>query len=119
MDYTPTKQIAKEIKSTLAGIPGLKLSVTSNVHRIDIAIISFNYECLTDASREKGYTTLNQYCFMESERITREAKTVFQLVDEIIKKYHWDKSDSMTDYFNCAFYYGYSVGRFDKPFTKA
>ena len=36
----------------------------------------------------------------------------------IMKENHWDKSDLMTDYFNCAYYMSLNVGEWDKPHTK-
>lgn len=115
MNNPSNKEIAKEIRSTLSGIPKLKLSVTSNYHHIDIRIMEFNYEMTTAPSVDEK-VSVNQYSFMEDSRLTKECKTVFQLVDEIIQKYHWDKSDSMTDYFHCAFYYSFAVGKWDKAF---
>jgi len=35
---------------------------------------------------------------------------------DIISEKHWDKSDAMVDYFNCAFYYNLSIGKWDKPY---
>jgi hypothetical protein len=66
----------------------------------------------------KERMSINQYSYKTSDKLTTECKVFFQLVDEIIMKYHWDKSDAMTDYFNCAFYYSYRIGRWDKPFVQ-
>jgi hypothetical protein len=65
-----------------------------------------------------GEYGVNQYYFNSDENLTVDAKILFNLIEEIVKKYHWDKSDSQTDYFHCAFYYSYSVGRWDKKFIQ-
>ncbi len=67
---------------------------------------------------ENESRSINPYWFMEDNNLTKEAKTVFQLVGAIILKYHWDDSDAMTDYFSCAFYYHYEIGRWDRKFTQ-
>lgn len=36
----------------------------------------------------------------------------------VITADHWDKSDIMSDYFHCAFYYDLSVGTWDKPYKR-
>lgn len=130
---TSTKEIAKEIKSTIGQLKGVKLSVTSDYNHISVSLMAAPFQVINNdeivyrgyCSREepavafKGHYSVNQHNFKENENLTSDAKIVFALIDEIVKKYHWDKSDSMTDYFNCAFYYDYSVGRWDKPFKQA
>lgn len=110
--YTSTKDIAKEIRNTIK-IKGVKLSVTKDHNSIYVRLMEAPFEATTDGD---NYKQLNQYYYLESDTVTKEAKTIFQLVQEIIDKYHWDDSDSMTDYFSCAFYYNYHIGRWDKDF---
>ena len=112
-----TKEIAKEIKSTLSKLKDVKLSVTSDYNHINVALMEAPF-CPTIEPAEKPRISVNQYSYKTSEILSTDTKVFFQLVDEIIKKYHWDKSDAMTDYFNCAFYYSYGVGRWDKPFVQ-
>jgi len=109
-----TKEIAKEIRTTLKELNGVKLSVTSDYNHIQVNIMEAPFNVYINNDMESG--SVNHYSYMNSESLTTEAKTVFQLVDEIILKYHWDKSDAMTDYFNCAFYYSYEIGKWDRPF---
>ena len=59
---------------------------------------------------------MNHYHF-QNTNFTDYGKKLFQAIHEIILKYHWDESDSMTDYFHCAFYYNLHIGKWDKPFT--
>jgi hypothetical protein len=92
----------------------VKVSVTSDYNSIDIYLMSAPWVAIAN---EENRIQVNHYYFMEDERLTKEAKVIFQLIDEIIAKYHWDESDPMTDYFNCAFYYSYAVGKWDRPFV--
>lgn len=103
-----TKEIAKEIKNEIQKIKGVKLSVRSDYNSIDVHVMQAPFAVLNGSMDHKQ---INRYYFNEDDDLTKEGKTLFNLIDEIIKKYHWDKSDLMTDYFNCAFYYHYSVGK--------
>lgn len=130
---TSTKEIAKEIKTTISQLNGVKLSVTSDYNHISVSLMAAPFQVINNdeivyqgySQREEvvkkfnGHYGVNQHTVKENINLTSDAKIVFALIDEIVKKYHWDKSDSMTDYFNCAFYYDYSVGRWDKPFQKS
>ena len=109
-----TKEIGKEIK-TLQQIKGVKLSVICDYNHISVSLMEAPFEVYVEGYENEG-RGVNHYSFMENKNLTKEAKLVFQMVDEIIKKYHWDESDSMTDYFHCAFYYSYGIGKWDKPF---
>lgn len=121
--YVRTKDIAAEIRAYFKPLNGVKLSVTADYDHINIKLMqapfnALNEDKLSDYERQCKYLQLNHFYLMEDDRITKEAKTIFQMVHEIILKYHWDESDSMTDYFNCAFYYSFSVGDWNKPFAQ-
>lgn len=36
---------------------------------------------------------------------------LLKIVNDIVGKYHWDESDSQTDYFHCAFYMSLDIGK--------
>jgi hypothetical protein len=116
MTRTNTKEIAKEIREMIKTVKGVKLSVTSDYNHIDVTIMAAPFEALMPQYSDKKYSPVNHYSFERSDLLTPEAVDVFKKVNEIILKYHWDESDAMTDYFNCAFYYSYAVGKWDKPF---
>jgi len=117
MNNPTTKEIAKEIRTTLSKLDGIKISVTSDHNHINVALTQAPFSP-TIEPMEKERMSINQYSYKTSEKLTTECKVFFQLVDEIIMKYHWDMSDAMTDYFNCAFYYSYGIGRWEKPFVQ-
>lgn len=120
-----TKEIAKEIREyfkPMAKSNNLKLSVTTEYKRIDIAIISFNEDLISiedEFYKNYGYKSVNHYSFRNSDYLTVSARTLFGMINDIIQKYHYDRSDIMTDYFDTNFYYSFSVGKFDKPFILA
>ena len=60
------------------------------------------------------YAQVNQYHY--KERWDAESEDVFDRMLAIIKKDWWDESDSMTDYFNTAFYFHLNIGKWDKPY---
>lgn len=117
MKYATCKEIAKEIREAFKPLSGVKVSVTSNVNHIYVQLMEAPF-CPTVEPMEKGSISVNQYSFMRSETLSVDAKVFFQLCEDIIKRHHWDESDSMTDYFNCAFYYSYEVGKWDRPFVQ-
>jgi len=111
-----TKEIAKEIKSEIQKIKGVKLSVTcKHNHLIDISVMQAPFAVLVN--EDVNHIPINHHYLDENIDLTKEGKTLFNLIDEIVKKYHWDESDPMTDYFFCAFYYHYSVGKWDRRFV--
>jgi hypothetical protein len=116
MENKSTKEIAKELRDTLKKLNGVKVSVVSDYNHIRVSLMQAPFQAFTDANA-KQYASVNQYSYKESESITVDTKVFFQLVDEVIKKHHWDKSDVQSDYFHCAFYYSYNVGQWDKPFV--
>lgn len=126
------KEIAKEIKNELQKLNGVKVSTSSKDDHLYVILVAAPFQPIVNNEIVyKGYSSferepkkfdgnysVNQYHFKNDDNLTVDAKVFFQLVEEIVKKYHWDKSDSMTDYFNCAFYYSYAVGSYDKPFKQ-
>lgn len=59
---------------------------------------------------------INHYSIKSNEWLTDRAKEIFLNVYEFIKSYHFDDSDSMTDYFNTNFYLHLGVGTYKNPY---
>jgi len=112
--YTSLPDICKEIKQTIQSeFKGVKLSATTSHNSIHIAVMEApEYLTIEKSTNE----SVNHYHF-QNTNFTDYGKKLFQAIHEIILKYHWDESDSMTDYFHCAFYYNLHIGKWDKPFT--
>jgi len=71
-------------------------------------------------SMPKDAGDINHY-HMESnlEQLERnDLLPVFAKIMEIGMADHWDKSDSMTDYFHCSFYFSMGYGKFNKAYSQ-
>jgi len=102
------KVIRNEIKKAFPAKDGWKFSVvTRNYSEVDVAIVQ--------APKEygfEGHESINQY-HIESNYNEKQAEMLSK-VYAIMSKEHWDESDSMTDYFHCAYYMSMSIGKWDK-----
>lgn len=56
---------------------------------------------------------VNHYWFKDHH--PGRSAAVFRKALRIIMRKHWDKSDTQSDYFNCAFYVNFGVGDTGKP----
>lgn len=113
-----TKEIAKQIRKDLKEqIKGSKFSTTisnySGGSSITVALMESDESVIKTKS---DYIQVNHYYIDESDHLTESGKEMMNKVMNIINKFHWDKSDSQTDYFNCNFYVHLHIGRWDKPF---
>lgn len=64
----------------------------------------------------ESYTDVNPYWFQDhfdgvAKAFLTEAFKALKSAD------YYDNSDAMTDYFDTAYYFGISIGRWDKPYT--
>lgn len=48
--------------------------------------------------------------------LTEDGHSALKQINEIIQKYHWDKSEPMVDYFHTNFYYHLSLGKWNMDF---
>ena len=105
--------------------PEIKFSVRNDNHstvRVTIKESPYKFE-LNGAE----YRDVNRYhfygaseCLNHNEELVKPHthQKMLKNILEIIGAKHWDKSDSMTDYFCCAFYYYLSIGSYDAPYKK-
>lgn len=131
-----TKIIRDELK---AAFPYVKFSVTNdnhssvNVHILeapfdfntsrpgcsykDVIHYSVNDHWLTADDERHQQTATNS----EGHSISQgdhEAYIFLRAVEAIITKKWWDKSDIQSDYFNTAFYFSISIGKWDRGFVR-
>lgn len=110
------KETAKNVRQALKKeFPNVKFSVRKDGH------IALNVTILKSDLFDDGVDfSVNQYWIKHTDSYSDEQKAFLLKVDEIIRVAgeHFDHSDSMTDYFHCAFYYNINVGSFDKPHQK-
>lgn len=106
------ERIRKDIKA-LAKVEGLKVSIRSPYYnKIIVSVLSAPYEMTTT----DDYVQVNQFYIDSSDNLSRYGKEICNKINNLILKEHWDKSDSQSDYFYCAFYYQINIGEWDRPF---
>jgi hypothetical protein len=64
---------------------------------------------------EKAYEQVNHYYL--DNRAEGAAKNYLKEVYALMKEGHFDDSDSMTDYFHCAWYNSIHIGKWDAPYV--
>lgn len=64
--------------------------------------------------KKRGYMTVNHYC-IEKQFSGIALDFMLELL-EIMKIGHYDHSDAMVDYFNCAWYIEMNIGLWNKPY---
>jgi len=133
MAYISTEEV-KAIRAALKAKFGkdVKFSVVRrDSHAVAVSIMSSKHDFsdMWDGKDEEdygyGYVSINPY-YITKENYGDHVKFFQQIVD-IIKtapadvpggEAWFDKSDSMIDYFNVAFYFDVNVGRYDRPYVQ-
>lgn len=112
IDANTTKKIRQALKSEF---PTVKFSVRK---RDSIAL--YVSVVKSDLFEDDTAVNVNHHWIDRSEKLNDVQRKFLLKVKEVIETAgeHFDHSDSMTDYFHCAFYYHISVGTYDKPHQK-
>jgi len=103
------KVIRNNIKAAYPVKDGWKFSVRGDNHTaVRVALMAYpkGYEF-------PGHASVNHYYIETMESIGEKEKEVLKTVSKIVHAEHWDKSDIMIDYFNCAFYVTMEIGKWD------
>lgn len=90
-------------------------TTAQNYSRVQIAEMQLkNYHQLNHHFAHEEYSdeSWNNGVFL-----TKAGHSAVKEINEIIQKYHWDKSDPMTDYFHTNFYYHIGLGKWNKDFV--
>lgn len=135
MSADQAKDIRNRLKEAFPPKEGWKLSVkkSSGSRGIDVAFLAgpfffeeydesvtpalLNAPDLIEAKQKRPMTRaqINEY---HLDRLYPKATAeVLKKAHAIIARDHWDKSDSMTDYFCCAYYIDIAVGRWNQPYA--
>jgi hypothetical protein len=94
------------------------MSITCTVKEAPIDFIG-NLKANTgdkfNLNTDDGYIQVNYFWYQD--HFTGQAKDVIgQILDGLKSADYYDKSDSMVDYFDTAYYMHINIGRWDKPF---
>lgn len=60
------------------------------------------------------YKQVNTFYLKDSYK--SDALALLQAINSILHQGHYDKSDAMIDYFDCAWYVHLEIGKWDKPY---
>ena len=121
MAFITTKEVAekrKELRNLFPIKAGWKFSVTGgNSSSLSIKLMQYPTEY-----NFPEYIDINPFHFdssCEHYGIKDKEKYVLSVMLDIALRGHWDKSDLMTDYFNCAYYYDIGIGQWNRPAVHA
>lgn len=112
------------VKTTVSGKNTLCLNLRIKSGRIDFidnyCEVVKQRNSLRDAQdvakhvKQSGHIQVNHYYL--NDAFSGEALAYLEKAKQILCEDHWDKSDIMTDYFNCSFYISINIGRWDKAY---
>lgn len=104
------KETAKKIREALrAEFKEIKFSVRMRDRMaLDVSIMQSPYFEADEYTQVNHYYIDEHYSGIQKEVLSKIKKIILEVGD------HYDNSDSMADYFDVAFYYNISIGRYGK-----
>jgi len=107
------KIIRNELKVLFPANQGWKFSVVNRDHMaVSVTVLQAPINLLKGSDRT--HSSVNHYWL--ADHYDGAVRAVYTLINDIVARKHWDKSDIQTDYFNCAYYYDINVGDYNTPF---
>jgi len=140
--YLDIKDIAKSIRQQLKTefplcVFSIEIERYSMGQTLNIQLMSTPFEVFNKGHKEDmngkvyderdyQYRQLNHYRAIQDfgdgynngSYLTQEAWKVLKRALEITHQFHYDNSDSQTDYFDTNFYIHLAIGKWNKPFQK-
>ena len=116
MAYITKEETAAKRAAIKAAFPlkdGWKFSVTGSGSTLDVYLMEYPAGLSFPESAD-----INHYWIEESiarSELGEVEAEVCKKAIAIMAEGHWDKSDIMTDYFNCSYYYYFHIGKWNKP----
>lgn len=104
--------IAAALKVALKDYPTVKYSLAIEHHSKIICTISKGPASLVVGG--KLHQQVNHYHI--DSNFTGEASIILNKINECLHIGHYDHSDVQTDYFDCAWYVGINIGKWDKDY---
>lgn len=109
------KVIADAMKIALKAFPSVKYSLSIQDHMKITCTIKQGPESLAPKNGEN--CNINPHHIDKSYR--GEAAAILNTINDCLHIGHYDNTDIMTDYFDCAWYIGIDIGSYKKPFLVA
>ena len=112
----------KVIKSS-GSCSSVSVSVMAGPAAFDDDVFGDSRDPMSSSERARGHVQINQYHLYQYGKF----KKFFETIDKIIRtapgkavdgREFYDKSDSMIDYFDTAFYYNIAVGTWSQPYMQ-
>ena len=116
------KENATLIRNALkVAFPNIKFAVRKDTHSIHVTIASSDID-FSDLDKEgvwgvKGYAQINQFHLHQYGRHETLLAKIVDIIKTAPADQWYDRSDSMSDYFDTAFYIHLNVGAWDKPYV--
>lgn len=116
------KENATLIRNALkVAFPNIKFAVRKDTHSIHVTIASSDID-FSDLDKEgvwgvKGYAQINQFHLHQYGRHETLLAKIVDIIKTAPTDKWYDRSDSMSDYFDTAFYIHLNVGAWDKPYV--
>lgn len=111
MAYIKKEQAAAVRAELKKKFPKVRFSVRiEHYSTLHISIMESPYDWSSVARYKDGHVKLS----WRSPKDYPHSQFLEQII-EIAMRGNWDKSDSMTDYFNVGWYFDLEVGRWDRP----
>lgn len=107
------KTIAAALKVALKDYPTVKCSLSIQHHTSITCTISQGPKCLD--TEGQGHVQVNHYYI--DQNYGKDAAKILNLINDCLHIGHYDNSDVQTDYFDCAWYVGITIGKWNKPFV--
>lgn len=126
--HLPAKEVAKLLRDYIRADKDLnrcKWSIKSGwasyEYTLDISLMTAPFDPFSDEFKKShpnsvrgGYTQHGKV----DDFLSPECQKVMHKVRAFVSQYNWDRSDSMTDYFDRHIYDSYSIGQYNKPFER-
>jgi hypothetical protein len=116
------KENATLIRNALkVAFPNIKFAVRKDTHSIHVTIASGDID-FSNLDKEgvwgvKGYAQINQFHLHQYGQHQELFAKIIEIIKTAPADKWYDRSDSMTDYFDTAFYIHLNVGAWDKPYV--
>ena len=110
------KAVRKELK---AAYPKYKFSVRKGAgsYSLDVTLVKGPRD-LSDITDKDGYSQVNQYHLHQVGKHEIFFKRILEIMKTAPAKGWYDNSDSMTDYFDTAYYLNLEIGSWNKPYQQ-
>lgn len=115
----PTSELPKHFREWVKKTyPNCKFSITKGNsgwnYSFYINLYQADFECFENPDVKKA--DYNHYHHSSFEKLTPRCQEVMRNVVDYVMSYNYDRSDSMTDYFDVGFYVTFTIGTDDKNF---